>query len=524
MVVKRAPNVPVTEPNPVPNKIAWWIENAFVRIAKRVFNGLKDSIQDLLAYVIEQILDALEVDLIEDLNPLLDQIEQIDDLPQFVKQVVRNARSGQHQAEVLILVPFVMALISIISTGMTQAISPAVSHTLNRVLRLQYLDPFTATELYRRGIIDNDDLLQLTHSGGWPDWQTEYMKQLSEVLMNEGDLLNAYWRGIVSEATVDNQLKQRGYSGQYIGIWKQLSERIPSPGDLISIAVREGFDDAVASKFGYDEAFPSEAAEAAEKGGLPTEWFRRLWRAHWRLPSLTQGFDMYHRGIMSKDELELLMRAADIPSFWRNKLIQLSYNVITRVDTRRMYAIGVLSEADLVARYVAQGYSPDDAAKLTEWTIAEYAESERELTKTDILRMYRENILNDEEAIAYLEALGYNAPTIGLLLAREQLAKEEDYEREVIKNVKAAFIAGIFNENDVRAELGKLDPPAGFVDDQISLYRLEKARRVVRPTSTQLRDMWLTEVITESQLDSELAGRGYNDQYIEWYKALWLAG
>ena len=521
MAVKRAPEVSIPEPKPIPQKIAWWIENAFVRIFKRVFNALKDAAQDFLVYAVEQILDNLEVELIDDMAPLLDQIEQIDDLPQFVKTVVRNARSGKHQAEVLLLVPFIMALISIISTGMTQAISPAVSHTLNRVLRLQYLDPFTAVELYRRGIISDDDLHQFTTSGGWPDWQTEQMKKLSEVLISEGDLLNGYWRGELSDATVDVQLKQRGYSGQYITLWKSLSERIPSPASLVSIAVREGFDDAVANKFGYDEAFPGQAAEAAEKGGMPTKWFKRLWRAHWRLPSITQGFDMYHRGIMTKGELELLMRAADIPSFWRSKLIQLSYNVITRVDIRRMYDLGVVSEAELLERYVAGGYSPTDAAKLTEWTIAQYAEKERELTKTDILRMYRDSIFNDKEAEAFLGALGYDASTVGLLLARETLAKEEVYEKEVIKNIKAGFMAGVYDENDVIAELGKLNPPAGFVANQISLYRLEKRRRVVRPTSIQLRDMWLAEVISEAQLNKELEGRGYSEQYITWYKTLW---
>lgn len=521
MPLRRAPDVEISEPKPVFQRIAWWIENAFVRVCKRVFNGLKDAAQDMLAYTVEQILDTMEVDIIDDLAPLMDQIEQIDDLPEFVKAVVRNARSGQSQAEILILVPFVMALISIISSGMTQAISPAVTHTLNRVLRLQYLDPYTAVELYRRGIIDDGDLHQLTHSGGWPDWQTGFMKQLSEVLISEGDLLNGYWRGEVSDVTVNEQLTQRGYSLEYISLWKKLSERIPSPGDLVSIAVREGFDDAVASKFGYDEAFPGEAAEAAAKGGMPVEWFRRLWRAHWRLPSITQGFDMFHRGIMDKGELELLMRAADIPSFWRAKLIQLSYNVVTRVDIRRMYNLGVISETELYDRYLAGGYNPDDASKLTEWTIAEYAEKERELTKTDILRMYRENIFNDTEAEAYLGALGYNAPTIGLLLAREQLAREEAYEKEVIKNIKAAYLGGVYDEMKVRAELGKLDPPAGYVDDQINLYRLEKARRIVRPTTLQLRDMWLGEVINDTQLETEMAGRGYSEQYIEWYKTLW---
>ncbi len=230
---------------------------------------------------------------------------------------------------------------------------------------------------------------------------------------------------------------------------------------------------------------------------------------------------MFHRGIMSQSDLELLMRAADIPSFWRNKLIQLSYNVVTRVDVRRMYRLGVLTVQEVYQRYQAQGYTPDDAAKMTEWTVAEYAEEERELTKSDILSMYRDSVLNESEATGYLTALGYEESAIGLLIVREDLRKAADYEKEVVKNIKSGFMANIYDENDVRAELGKLDPPAGYVDDLIELWRLEKRRRLTRPTVTQLRDMWLMDVINDNELHRELEGRGYSELYIDWYKALW---
>lgn len=523
MPLKRAPDVQISEPTPIYQRIAWWIENSFIRMFKRLFNAIKDSVQDLIAYAFGQLLEEMEGDIREDLAPLLDQMQQVEGLPSWMKQVISNARAGESQAEILLLVPFVMALISVLSSGMSQALSPAIAHTLNQVTRIQIPDYYVAVDLFRRQIISRGEFLAIMRRHGLGDSISDYLVTLSETLMSEGDLLNAYWRGNVTEAQVREQLTKRGYSGDYQAQWFDLSKRIPSPGDLIAIAVREGFDDAVSRQFGYDEAFPAEAADAAEKGGLSKEWFQKLWRAHWNLPSITQGFDMFHRGIMSQQELELLMRAADIPSFWRSKLIQLSYNVVTRVDVRRMFALGVISSKEVYDRYLAQGYNTDDAAKMTEWTIAEYAEEERELTKTDILRMYRDSVLNDTEATAYLTAMGYPETSIGLLLAREDLQKEADYEKEVVANIKAGFMANIYDETDVRAELGKLDPPAGYVDDQLQLWRLEKTRRLTRPTVTQLRDMWLTEVITDRDLERELEGRGYSMMYIDWYKALWTA-
>lgn len=521
MPIQRPDPIQINEPEPVYQRIAWWIENAFTRIAKRVFNAIKDSLQDLVAFAFREFADDIETGLLQDMSPLLDEIQSYTELPSWIRNTIANARSGQNAAGLILLAPLVLALTQVLQSGVQQALSPIVAHRLNALIRAQLGDSYSSISLFVRGIISKDDLLKLTRANGWPDWQTDQYIQLAQRLTSEDMLLVGYWRGLVSEAKVDDQLAKAGYKQEDIALWKQLSERIPSPSDLISIAVREGFDDAVARQFGYDEAFPSDAAEAAEKGGMPTEWFARMWRAHWRLPSVTQGFDMFHRGIMSRQELDLLLRASDIPSFWREKLVQLSYNVVTRVDVRRMYALGVISEQEVYQRYIDGGYSPDDARDLTEWTVAEYAETERELTKTEILSMYRDSILNENECTVYLDALGYNSPTIGLLLAREDLAKEAAYEKEVVANVKSAFMANIYDETDVRAQVGKLDPPAGYVDDLIELWKLEKTRRLVRPTVTQLRDMWLEKVITDNELKRELEGRGYSDTYITWYKTLW---
>lgn len=523
MPLQRADPVQIDEPSPVHQRIAWWIENSFVRITKRIFNAIKDNVQDLIAYAITEFMDDIEDGLLQDMSPLLDEMQSYDDLPGWMRQTLANARSGDNAAAALLLVPLIMALTQVLSNGLQQAVSPIVAHRLNAIFRAQLSDPFTAVELYKRQIVDRGGLLQLTRANGWPDWQTDQLIALSERITPESMLLPGYWRGLVSDNEVNDKLTKMGYTPQDIQLWKDLSERIPSPAELVSIAVREGFDDAVARQFGYDEAYPGEAAEAAEKGGLPQEWFRRLWRAHWRLPSVTQGFEMFHRGILSRQELELLLRAADIPSFWRSRLIQLSYRVVTRVDVRRMYQLNVFSEQEVYNRYVDYGYSPQDAEALTEWTVKEYAEEQRQLTKTDVLRMYRDSILTEDEAIGYLESLGFGFAEIGLLLTREDLQKVEEYEREIIANVKAGFISGAFDDTDVHQQLGQINPPAHFIEDRLSLWRLEKARRVIRPTVTQLRDMWLVEIITDHDLEVQLTGRGYTEQYIDWYKALWTS-
>ncbi|GAH81965.1 unnamed protein product, partial [marine sediment metagenome] len=118
------------------------------------------------------------------------------------------------------------------------------------------------------------------------------------------------------------------------------------------MAVREAFTPAIAKKFGQYEDFPPDFEKYAGMKGLSKEWAERYWAAHWSLPSPSQGYDMLHRGIIDNKELFMLMKALDIMPFWRDKLMQMSYHLLTRVDIRRMYKAGVLTEAEVYESYL----------------------------------------------------------------------------------------------------------------------------------------------------------------------------
>jgi hypothetical protein len=311
-------------------------------------------------------------------------------------------------------------------------------------------------------------------------------------------------------------------SDAQIHFWKTIREVIPSPNELISIAVREGFNDSVAARFGYDEDYPAEAAMWAEKQGMRPKFFKAAWRAHWRLPGLVQVREMYHRGIVNEDNLRIYLKAADYPIFWRNAIIKWMDRVVTRVDARRMFAMGIWSPGRVYEHHRELGYNEKDATDLTEWVIANYIEEDRELTKTDILSMYQDGILNPTETETYLTVLDYRPESIALLMAHRDLKRDETYERQIISNVKALFIGGLYDRTDVFAKLGKIATPDTVIKQNLAVWDLEKERKVAVPTTTQLRDMVLKEVITVQEFITEMRNKKYPDKYINWYVSLWL--
>jgi len=186
-----------------------------------------------------------------------------------------------------------------------------------------------------------------------------------------------------------------------------------------------------------------------------------------------------------------------------------------------MYRDGVLDETQVYNAYLDIGYDDERATNLTVWTIKAYNADGRELAKGDILSAYRDAIITRPEATEYLDTLEYGIDEIEVLLARIDIKKEQAYEKEIITNVRVSFVGGVIEENDVIAQLNAINPPAGFVEERLKIWRLQKARALKRPTNAELKQFFASKTITESETRQELTNVGYRGKYIDWYIKLW---
>jgi len=520
--VKIIPEVPITEQRPKDRRIAWWVENTVIRSVKRIINDLGDSIRKVLSFSISDFVEDFEKDLIELVRPIAEYILATPKLPHFVRKPIQEAMTGEKQAGLAILAVLVGALAMAISSGIAEPVGKLMAQVVNQILVPTLVDPGTLIAMWRRGFISHSQLDTWLGYHGYGEKARESLKKISERLIDESTLTQAFWREKISDAEVSTQLEHRGFSPKEVALWKEARNIIPGPQDLISMAVREAFNDRIASQFGYDEDRPEEAKLWARRQGLSGEWFDRYWRAHWQLPGLVQVREMYQRGFIDENEVDLYLTAADIPSFWRTAIKKWMRSEVTRVDLRRMYDLGVITIDEVFDRYVRIGYTPEDARKLTEWTEKQYLETERELTKSDILTMYQEGLLNSMEATTYLSSLDYQDESIMLLLAHRDLKRQQKYESTVISNTKKLYIKGIYDKTDVFAILGKLDTPGTFIEETLQVWDLEKKALIAVPTVTQFRDMVLADVITIEDFRKELLNKGYKPVSIKRYVKLWF--
>lgn len=361
----------------------------------------------------------------------------------------------------------------------------------------------------RRKMIDENAYFEHMQKLGFPMAKAEAIYNLSEKLIAADDVIRAYRRGLIPEEEFYERMYKLGFSREDADILFNVSLYYPGPNDWIRFAVREVFNSLVVEKYGYDEEFPEDIVEPALKAGVTEEILRYYWRAHWELPSPTQGYEMLHRlhpdvlrilgdkyvsmGLASSreeaisklgtdlDTLRELLKVADYPRYWRDRLIAISYNPLTRVDLRRIYAMGLISREELIARLREIGYSPQDAELMAEF----YDEYKTDLDKLEFdvhVDGFLEGLVSEADFRAYFEAKGWSSDKITrlieLLRAQETIAWHKKTESRILSLAQSLLAQGELSEDDFMDILIAYGIPNLFLEPVSSVISMKRIHSI----------------------------------------------
>ncbi len=405
--------------------------------------------------------------------------------------------------------------------------------TLYGILQANHIDPYQgnlmlwdsayvfspaeAADLFIKGFFNWEQYVnECMKSGLTPEYAYAYLFTRQQ-LLPPGIIQEAVNRQFIDEQTGYYKLLQLGYTPEDAWTLLQLRWWFPPVGDIIRFGVREVFRDDIVRLYRTDEDFPEEIIPVCLQAGLNPEYMKWYWRAHWELPSVQMGYEMLHRGVITREELETLMRTQDIMPYWRDKLIQISYNPYTRVDVRRMYQAGVLTEEEVFRAYLDLGYDEEHAAKLTEWTIRTQMEDEKDLTKQELVAIYQSGAVDENWLYWALRDLGYSDYAAWWIVTLAIYRKNHEFVEQVKKIARNRFVNHIFNEQDVWAILSK----AGLNPDEIyrliDIWTLERQSNVEMPTKTDILNWYRYNIVGRHQAKDWLVRLGYPPDIADLY-------
>jgi len=146
---------------------------------------------------------------------------------------------------------------------------------------------------------------------------------------------------------------------------------------------------------------------------------------------------------------------------------------LTKSEILKAYREGILSRDDVVIKLRALGYSDDEIQILLELNkdvkSIERKTRERDLSVTQIIKAYKLNLVTEEELREYLKKLGYDDREIEILIkiyTTEKEIEKHERSRDLSKSeIVNAFLLGLISFEDAKMRLKQL----GYDDDEAEL-------------------------------------------------------
>jgi len=432
---------------------------------------------------LDEWMEEMEPEAIELVRSNLTQIRDHPDTPEDIRTVIDRLLAGTHPLPLALLIPLGVALLIPTVTGIIQPLGNLIRYDQDKKLHTARLDPLSTITAWRRDPAAYESWFQDLRDQGWTDERIEVLK--------------------------------------YVTLF------YPSPGDLVHWQAREVFEPEMVSRYGLDDELEGIEKEAFYKAGMTDEQIRNYWRAHWEHASWIQVVEMHRRGLLTEDELRDWFRLVEIPPFWRERLIGISWEVPTRVDVRRFWDMRTIDEPRLREIYLAQGYHDKDLDDYVLWTkiyvslpdlmarytngwisldqvrqeliglgmAADRAEeliqtkvkaaagarttAERDLTKADITKGVKVGAITRAQGVELLEDLGYDREEALFILEINIPSDEEEAVVTHRQLTKSDVLSGLKQEiiklPEARSRLLDLRYSPADVDVLLGIYAAQVA-------------------------------------------------
>jgi hypothetical protein len=331
-----------------------------------------------------------------------------------------------------------------------------------------------------------------------------------------------------TDAEILELLEFRGASVRDKEAMLRLSQFYPGPQDLISWMAKEVFEPDSVQRYGLADEFDRLDLGLFRGAGVSPEQARNFWIAHWEHASWNDVKEMMWRGLITEKDAWEWFRLVEIPPFWRQKLIDISYSPYTRVDARRMHKMGVLSEPELLQAYKDIGYNEERAQRLVEWTI-KYNQNEdpnpdRDLTRAQLEKGFELGILTQPQFEGALSAMGYDEDEVPFIVALNEERVRMTYAGDWLGVIKTQVVSGLMTLAQADAKLSAMGFSSTAVEHYHNLFLTWSEVPSKIPSKSDVKEMLRAGSIDAPTAFDYLRQLGYLDKDITRYLETWAGG
>lgn len=358
------------------------------------------------------------------------------------------------------------------------------------------------------------------------------------------DLISLSRRGMLNDATFESLARRAGItSKEDLQLFWEASRWVASPSDAVNWMLKDVEDEQIQGRFRLKEEFERKytkhVKEVFDANGISERDAEYIWRAHWRNMSPTTLYQMLHRLRSDKsgstrigdkdvswkdiatnaDDVFEALGQADYPPYWRDRLMAISYSMMTRVDIRRAFETNQLSPDEMVSQLRDRGYTIDDAKRLYNF----YREAHIQLSmRRPAANAWVKVGYDSELCKQQLQDQGMREDEWPEVFRRLQTRRKALVQTNCLAAIHKAYDMRLIEDSEAVARMISVGINLASANDLINDWRCQRSANHKNISVGAIKDLIQTGIIASpTEAKGKLRELGYRPRDIKRLLSLW---
>lgn len=403
---------------------------------------------------------------------------------------------------------------SVLNTLVSGALAPAISDITQGANSADPVNPLSPQQLAvlvaRQILEDGSGPAEAAKSGIGPGrFQqlvalAESPAELGLILQGARRALGQVGPGMDAHVNLDDALADLGISSQYRPLVKASVFIQPSAADVLN-AWLEG------------QIGEAEAVDRLKATGLDPTWIQTAYNANGQAPTPVQALEMLNRRLIPLDgtgPTSVSYKQAFLEGPWRNKWEPVFEGLRNYLPPPRtiqaMHREGTIDLATATDWLQQNGVTGAVLTAFLKSSTHAATPAQRELSKTEVVELYGEQLITAGQAETDLVALGYSTADAHLIIAGVDKKAATAATKQAVTRLKNLFLGGTNDVAATRAALTGLGLPDAQISNLLATWHLEQATTVRVLTPAQIEAAWYYNLLDTQTALAGLRTAGYN--------------
>lgn len=364
------------------------------------------------------------------------------------------------------------------------------------------LTPQEAAQAWARNLVSDQLVHTVSRAAGLTNEDGDVLMGLAGEPPPTEALIEAWRRGIITEADFDRGIIQGPIRNEWIATIKALFEAVLSPQEAAS-AVTQGhltLEQGLA-KARLSGVTPEDFDVIVANSGIP--------------PGLQFAIDAMNRGIITREQFTSMFLESRIKNKYIDLMLAMSQTLVPAETARVAYRFGVYPREQALRTLAGHGYSTEDASALLALEDVRAREGTKELTRAQVLSLFGDDIITEEEASSMLSDMGFDDIEVQWMIALEGGNKVKRFVNALISRVRNAYVQGTMEEDEAVSVLTQAGIGLKQQDNLLALWELEKQALTAQLTPAQIVTAVKKGLLDRTEGKDRLVARGYTEQDAE---------